>query len=246
MVEEAEKENNEEADAETDADELQLPDDEGCEVTEALKVDEALSVEELENVFEAVALTVGDLVADAEIVYASVIERVCVLRVAVGGAEPEVVIEGLPVELAVSDVDAVVVCDGAEVADPDMDVVAVCDGETVFVETTVTEKEVASLIDGDNVFEYVDVTQAVPNSGVSVKSIVCVAASVAILLPDDEAESLTVDDDERVRLGETLADAEMEFVRVERGDALDEDVTESIAVLEDVDRNVFELVDITE
>ena len=38
----------------------------------------------------------------------------------------------------------------------------------------------------------------------------------------------------------------MELVRVDNGDTLGEDVTESIAVLEDVDRNVVELVDVTE
>jgi len=63
---------------------------------------------------------------------------------------------------------------------------------------------------------------------------------------DTEVESLTVDDNERVGLGETLADAEMELVRVDNGDALCEDVTESVTVLEDVGRNVVEMVDVTE
>ena len=67
-----------------------------------------------------------------------------------------------------------------------------------------------------------------------------------VKLPDAEVESLAVDEIEVVGLGETLADAERELVRVDIGETLNEGVTEPVVVLDNVGRNVVEIVDVAE
>lgn len=57
------------------------------------------------------------------------------------------------------------------------------------------------------------------------------AASDNVKLPEAEVESLTVDDNETVGLGETLADTEIELVRENNEVVLIEGTVETVSVV---------------